>query len=38
MSAPYCLTTSWGAVALPSDFDIFMPFSSRVKPWVITAS
>jgi hypothetical protein len=27
-----------GATVLPSDFDIFMPFSSRVKPWVSTAS
>ena len=38
MSAPYWRITSSGAVVLPSDFDIFMPFSSRVKPWVTTAS
>jgi hypothetical protein len=25
-----------GATVLPSDLDIFMPFSSSVKPWVST--
>ncbi len=36
MSAPYWFITSWGATVLPSDFDIFWPFSSRAKPWVST--
>ena len=34
MSAPYWRMTSSGAMVLPKLFDIFMPFSSRVKPWV----
>ena len=38
MSAPDCFITSCGATALPSDFDIFRPFSSSTKPWVSTTS
>ena len=34
---PYCCTTLSGAVMLPSDLDIFMPFSSSVNPCVSTA-
>ena len=30
--------TVCGAVTLPTDFDIFRPFSSKTKPWVRTAS
>ncbi len=37
MSAPESLITAWGSAVLPFDFDIFSPFSSRVKPWVSTA-
>ena len=38
MSAPEVLITSCGAVTLPTDFDIFCPFSSRQKPCVSTTS
>ena len=37
MSAPYFSASAFGASTLPSDLDIFMPFSSTMKPWVTTA-
>ena len=37
ISAPLCLITSCGSMALPSDFDIFRPCSSTTKPWVMTS-
>ena len=36
MSAPSVLVTLIGATTLPTDFDIFMPLASTVKPWVST--
>ena len=38
MSAPDFFITSCGATTLPSDFDIFCPFSSSTKPCVSTTS
>ena len=33
-SAPYCAITSIGSTPLPKDLDIFLPCSSRIKPWI----
>ena len=36
MSAPSVFRSFCGAMTLPSDFDIFRPWLSTVKPWVST--
>ncbi len=38
MSAPYCLSSSWGEMALPTLFDILCPSASSTKPWVSTCA
>jgi hypothetical protein len=38
ISAPWVVITCCGEIVLPSDFDIFRPCSSSVKPWVTTMS
>jgi hypothetical protein len=35
---PFCSAIFCGSIVLPMDLDIFMPFSSMVKPCVITSS
>ena len=32
-SEPYLLTSSRGLMTLPLDFDIFLPWASRTRPW-----
>ena len=38
VSAPYWSITSIGSTPLPNDLDIFLPCSSRIKPWIKTCS